>query len=105
MHDSFLMRVLNGFTDSNEQLQALVQTQFVVVAESGKRNSIDQFHHKIGPAVAGRPGSGIDPDALVVALEAAAADQPVHEVVTVSIQPSELAPMLDDSVAGVRHIL
>lgn len=50
-------------------------------------------------AVAGRPGSGIDPDALVVALEAAAADQPVHEVVTVSIQPSELAPMLDDSVA------
>ena len=50
-------------------------------------------------AVPGRPGSGIDPEALVVALEAAAADQPVHEAVTVSIRPSELPPMLDDSVA------
>lgn len=50
-------------------------------------------------AVPGRPGSGIDADDLVVALEAAASDSEVDEPVEVSIRPSDLAPALDDSVA------
>ena len=50
-------------------------------------------------AVPGRLGAGIDPDALAVALEAAATDAPVDEPVSVSIQPADLAPTLDDSAA------
>lgn len=55
-------------------------------------------------AVPGRPGAGIDPDALAVALEAAAADAPVDEPVSVSIQPADLAPMLDDSAAEAAAV-
>lgn len=61
--------------------------------------TIESFEGEPYRVVPGQPGMGIDADTLVVALGAAAGDSAVDEVVTVSIQPSELAPTLDDSVA------
>lgn len=49
--------------------------------------------------VPGRPGTGIDPETLAVALVAAAEDSAVDEPVSVRIRPTELAPVLPDSAA------
>ena len=49
--------------------------------------------------VPGQAGSGIDPETLAVALEAAAEDTDITEPVSVSIRQSDLQPVLDDSVA------
>ena len=54
----------------------------------------DQFR-----VVPGQPGAGIDPETLVTALAAAAADTGVRDPVSVSIETSELSPTLPDSVA------
>ena len=61
--------------------------------------TIESFEGDPFRAVPGRPGSGIDAETLSGALEAAAADSAVDEAVSVSIRPTDLAPVLDDSVA------
>lgn len=50
-------------------------------------------------AVPGRPGSGIDPDTLAIALSTAAEDTPIDEPVSVQVRQSDLSPRLDDQVA------
>ena len=49
--------------------------------------------------VPGKPGSGIDPDTLAIALSAAAEDTAVDETVSVQVRQSDLSPRLDDDVA------
>lgn len=50
-------------------------------------------------AVQGEPGTGIDPDALAVALRAAAENTPTDEPIAVQIRQSDLSPRLDDATA------
>ncbi len=49
--------------------------------------------------VPGKPGAGIDPDTLAIALSAAAEDTPMDEPVSVQVRQSDLLPRLDDDVA------
>lgn len=49
--------------------------------------------------VPGKPGSGIDPDTLAIALAAAAEDAPIDEPIDVQVRQSDLSPRLDDQVA------
>ncbi|MDE0802753.1 MAG: VanW family protein [Acidimicrobiales bacterium] len=49
--------------------------------------------------VPGRPGAGIDPDTLAIALRAAAEDTPVGDPVTVQVRQSDLSPRLSDEDA------
>jgi vancomycin resistance protein YoaR len=73
-----------------------LEGDFAVVPREPTIESLDGGEFR---AVPGQPGSGIDPDTLVVALAAAAEDTAVDEPVTVSIRESPLAPTLDDRVA------
>ncbi len=50
-------------------------------------------------AVAGRPGTGIDPETLATALAAAADDVPLEDAVRVQIRQTALDPRLPDSAA------
>src|SRR4029079_19697230 len=50
MNDAFLMGVLDGLADWNEQFKALANVEVVLIAVVGDRNTLDQFHHKIGTA-------------------------------------------------------
>ena len=56
MDDSFLVRVLHGVADLDEQFQPLVDGQVVLVAIRGDWDAADQFHHEVGAARVGRPG-------------------------------------------------
>lgn len=49
--------------------------------------------------VTGKPGAGIDPDTLAIALRAAAEDTPVADPVTVAVRQSDLSPRLSDDDA------
>jgi hypothetical protein len=51
--DPFLVGVLNGLADGNEQLEALFGGKLVLVAILGDRHALNQFHDKIGPAAIG----------------------------------------------------
>ena len=43
--------MLYRFANNDEQLQPLVDTQPVVIAELSDRNSLDQFHHEVWTTV------------------------------------------------------
>lgn len=73
-----------------------LEGEFLVPPQEPTIESLDGAEFRVVP---GRPGSGIDADTLVVALAAAAGDSAVDEPVSVSIQESDLAPMLADDVA------
>ena len=73
-----------------------LEGDFMVAPREPTIESLEGEPYRVVP---GQPGMGIDADTLVVALDAAAGDTAVDEPVTVSIQPSELPPMLEDSVA------
>ena len=55
--DSFVMRVLNGLADIDEQFQSLRCGQPIIVTEFGDRDAPHQFHHEVrssrfrGPAI------------------------------------------------------
>ncbi len=49
--------------------------------------------------VPGRPGAGIDPDTLAIALSASAEDTPIDEPVSVKVRQSDLSPRIDDRTA------
>jgi vancomycin resistance protein YoaR len=78
-----------------------LEGDFTVAPREPTIESLDGDEYR---AVPGQPGAGIDADRLAVALAAAAEDSPVDEPVSVSIQESELAPMLDDQVAEAAAI-
>ena len=73
-----------------------LEGDFTVVPREPTIESIDGAEFR---AVPGQPGAGIDSEKLAVALAAAAEDSPVDEPVSVSIQESELPPVLGDEVA------
>ena len=52
----FLMGVLNGLADLDEQLQPLARIEPPLVAELGDRDAPDQFHHEVGAAAVRRAG-------------------------------------------------
>jgi hypothetical protein len=56
MNDPFLMGVLDGIADLQEQLQPLLNGQFVLVTMRGDRCAPDELHGKVGPAGLRRPG-------------------------------------------------
>ena len=47
--DSFLVSMLDRQADGNEQFQPLGQRQTGLIAIGCERDSIYQFHHKVGP--------------------------------------------------------
>ncbi|MBX3419033.1 MAG: hypothetical protein KF851_15620 [Pirellulaceae bacterium] len=51
----FLMDMLDAGTKIDEQLQPLVDQEFVHVALLREPFSSDEFHHLLGPAVGSRP--------------------------------------------------
>ena len=54
--DPLLMRVLDGLADLDEQVEAILCGELVLVAVLGDRNPADQFHHEVRPAGLGRAG-------------------------------------------------
>ena len=52
MDDPFLMRVLHGLTNGDEQLETLTGRQAVFVAVAGDGNPLDELHHEVRPAAA-----------------------------------------------------
>ncbi len=56
MDNSFLMCVLDGMADLDEQVESSCGVQLFVVTVFGDRNPLDQFHHKIWPACIRAPG-------------------------------------------------
>ena len=50
MNDPFLMRVLHGLADGDEELQTLPRRQVLLVAVAGDRHPLDQLHHEVGSA-------------------------------------------------------
>ena len=56
VNDAFLMGVLDGLTNGDEEFQAFLGRQFVFVAILGDGDAPDQFHHEKGTAVVGGPG-------------------------------------------------
>ncbi|WP_436795368.1 VanW family protein [Actinospongicola halichondriae] len=61
--------------------------------------TIESINGDAFTVVPGKPGSGIDPDTLAIALGAAAEDTPIDEAVSVKVRQSDLSPRLDDQVA------
>ena len=56
--DPLLMRVLNGVTDRQEQLQPLAGSKLVSVTEVGNRDAVDELHDEVGAAALG--GAGVE---------------------------------------------
>jgi len=54
MDDPFLMRVLDGLTDFDEELDPFASSQALVVAIRGDGNAVDQLHREIGASAIGR---------------------------------------------------
>ena len=75
-----------------------LEGEFTVTPREPTIESLEGDEYRVVP---GQAGTGIDADRLAVALAAAAEDSPVDEPVSVSIQESELPPMLEDQVAEV----
>ena len=50
MDNPFLVGVLDGFADRNEQPQALRRAHPLQVAIAGDGDALHQFHHEIGSA-------------------------------------------------------
>jgi len=48
MNDSLLVCVLNSPTNIGKQFQSIWRVQAVLVTEVCDRNSLNQFHHKVG---------------------------------------------------------
>ena len=57
MNDAFLMRMLKGVTDGNEEFQALAGGEPILVAVLGDGDAVDVLHHEKGPPVIA--GSGV----------------------------------------------
>ena len=53
---TFLVRVLHGVTDIDEQLDALARVQTMAVAVLRDRHAMDQFHDEVRPAAFSRAG-------------------------------------------------
>ena len=58
MNDAFLMGVLNGMTNVDEETQPLNRRQIVLIAVVRDGNAAHQFHHEVGPAGVG--GAGVE---------------------------------------------
>jgi hypothetical protein len=56
MDDPFLMRVLDGVADGDEERDALVGRELLVIAVVGDLHSANELHHEIGPPVLCRAG-------------------------------------------------
>jgi len=56
MDDTFLMGMMDSFADMFEQLQSLLDIQFVLVAVRRDGRALDIFHDEVGPAGFRRPG-------------------------------------------------
>ena len=53
MNDPFLVGVLHGLADRDEQLQALLGREIALVAILGEGDALNQLHHEVGPTVFG----------------------------------------------------
>ena len=49
--DALLMRVLDGVTDLDEEIEPFLGGELVLVAVIGDLDPAHQFHHEVGPAV------------------------------------------------------
>src|SRR6185369_5646016 len=56
VNDAFLMRVLDGVTNLNEQFQSLVNGQILLIAVICDGNTAHQFHYEVRPSRFRRPG-------------------------------------------------
>ncbi len=61
--------------------------------------TIESINGDAFTTVSGKPGAGIDPDTLAVALGAAAEDTPMSDPVVVQVRQSDLSPRLTDEDA------
>src|SRR5260370_37852566 len=48
MDDPFLMRVLDGLADLDEQIQTLTGIELVLIAVAGDGDAFDQLHDEVG---------------------------------------------------------
>ena len=54
--DAFLVGVVDGGADVLEKGEALLGVEFLLAAEVGDRDTLDQFHDEVGPTGGGGPG-------------------------------------------------
>jgi len=48
--DPFLMGVLDGLADQDEQIKSLARREVGLIAVLGDGNALDEVHHEVGPA-------------------------------------------------------
>ena len=56
MNDAFLMGVLHGVADRNEQMEPLLRREFFVITVLRDRHALDVFHDEKRPAAVGDAG-------------------------------------------------